>query len=62
VFEAERMPEGTKKAHIHNRARRYMEKRLLIDLWVQWGRCGHRDGGTRQSRAALPPVRVGAEG
>lgn len=26
------------KAHIHNRAKRYMEKRLLRDLWLAWNR------------------------
>lgn len=36
VIEAARMPAGTKKGHIHNRARRYMEKRFLRDLYCQW--------------------------
>jgi len=26
------------KGHLHNRARRYMAKRLLCDLWVQWNK------------------------
>lgn len=29
---AEFMSDG----HVHNRARRYMEKQLLLDLWVEW--------------------------
>jgi hypothetical protein len=36
AIEAARMPAGTKKGHIHNRARRYMEKRFLRDLWLKW--------------------------
>lgn len=24
------------KGHVHNRAKRFVEKRLLKDLWVQW--------------------------
>jgi hypothetical protein len=27
-----------RKAHLHNRAKRYMEKRLLRDLWREWRR------------------------
>lgn len=34
IVEADR--EGITKAHAHNRAKRYMEKRLLKDLWAQW--------------------------
>lgn len=33
LYEAERVET---KAHAHNRAKRYMEKRLLRDLWVAW--------------------------
>ena len=36
ALELARMPAGTKKGHIHNRARRYMEKRFLRDLWLKW--------------------------
>lgn len=35
VTEAEKMPDGTKMHH-HRRAQRYMEKRLLKDLWKFW--------------------------
>jgi len=33
--EREKLPEGS-KMHIHLRAQRYMEKRLLRDLWREW--------------------------
>jgi hypothetical protein len=35
VCEQEKLPEGT-KMHWHRRAQRYMEKRLLRDLWRAW--------------------------
>lgn len=35
VIEEQKMPEGT-KLHWHRRAQRYMEKRLLRDLWRAW--------------------------
>jgi hypothetical protein len=28
--------ETCRKAHLHNRAKRYIEKRLLLDLWKAW--------------------------
>lgn len=28
------------KAHAHNRAKRYVEKRFLRSLWAEWRRCG----------------------
>lgn len=39
VYETERLKdEKTVKIHSHKRAMRYMEKRLLSDLWVEWNR------------------------
>lgn len=35
AYEAARNPEMT-KLHAHRRAQRYMEKRLLLDLWKAW--------------------------
>lgn len=35
IAEAEKLPDGTKMHH-HRRAQRYMEKRLLRDLWKFW--------------------------
>lgn len=35
IVEEQKMPEGT-KLHWHRRAQRYMEKRLLRDLWRAW--------------------------
>lgn len=35
AYEAERDPEIT-KGHAHNRAKRYMEKRIIRDLWRAW--------------------------
>jgi hypothetical protein len=35
MYEAERDPEMS-KMHCHRRAQRYMEKRLLRDLWRAW--------------------------
>jgi len=29
------------QGHIHNRAKRYMEKQLIKDLWRAWRDCGH---------------------
>lgn len=37
AYEAERV---ATKAHAHNRAQRYIEKRLLRDLWSAWRRAG----------------------
>jgi hypothetical protein len=37
ALEAER-PEVETKMHAHRRAQRYMEKRLLRDLWREWRR------------------------
>lgn len=31
------------EGHVHNRAQRYMEKRLLKDLWQHWNGNGHVD-------------------
>lgn len=45
AYELERNPEMTRK-HAHNRARRYMEKALLRDLWREW-----RGSATHQSEA-----------
>lgn len=39
LYEAAQYPDLT-KAHIHHRARRYMAKRFLKDLWREWNR-GH---------------------
>jgi len=47
AYEADRNPEMS-KMHCHRRAQRYMEKRLLRDLWVAWKR-----GGSAES-AAMP--------
>lgn len=38
AYEMERSPEMT-PGHAHNRAKRYMEKKLLRDLWQEWRRC-----------------------
>lgn len=35
AYEAERLPQAS-KMYIHRRAHRYMEKRLLRDLWQAW--------------------------
>lgn len=43
-YEAERNPEATKMQH-HKRAQRYMEKRLLRDLWNEWRRATNTGGG-----------------
>jgi hypothetical protein len=37
-LEATKLPDGP-KMKIHRRAHRYMEKRLLRDLWREWRRC-----------------------
>lgn len=52
VYEAERVET---KAHAHNRAQRYVEKRFLRDLWSQWrkGEGGHLMDGTQMAGAAL---------
>jgi hypothetical protein len=33
------VPEGTPNAHANNRAKRWVTKRLMKDLWVQWRKC-----------------------
>ena len=40
VLEAERVET---KGHAHNRAKRYMEKRLLLDLWRAWRQYGNQE-------------------
>jgi len=40
-YELARNPEMP-KIHAHRRAQRYMEKRLLRDLWRAWGRTDER--------------------
>ncbi len=40
------------KAHAHNRAQRYVEKRFLRDLWSAWRR------GANLDPTALPPENV----
>lgn len=37
-IEREKLGPEAPQAHVHNRARRYMEKRLLRDLWRAWRR------------------------
>lgn len=39
AYEHERNPEIT-KGHAHKRALRFMVKRFLLDLWVEWRRAG----------------------
>jgi hypothetical protein len=36
----------------HRRAQRYMEKRLLRDLWIQWNKGGQRGFGNQRKNAA----------
>lgn len=43
VYDARKLMEAERvdtKAHAHNRAKRYIEKRLLRDLWAAWRRGG----------------------
>ena len=51
VYEAERVET---KAHAHNRAQRYVEKRFLRDLWSVWRKGGgdHEDSETQLSSVA----------
>lgn len=52
VYEAERV---ATKAHAHNRAQRYVEKRFLRMLWSVWRNGGGRQGcSATQSRFAVP--------
>ncbi len=52
VYEAERVET---RAHAHNRAQRYVEKRFLRDLWSQWrkGEGGQLNIATHAAHAAL---------
>lgn len=34
-----RTSEFMSEGHIHNHARRYAEKKLIIDLWIEWKKC-----------------------
>lgn len=36
IVEAREDNDGMKVGHAHNRAKRYMEKRLMRDLWRAW--------------------------
>lgn len=40
--------------HIHNRAKRYMEKQLLKDLWQEWRRAKHSESTVRRLPIAAP--------
>ncbi len=51
-YEKERDPEMS-DMHAHRRAQRYMEKRLLKNLWQEWGSVYGR-----QTMAAMPPRAV----
>lgn len=60
VVSATDLPKGYDKTkfmtlkHIDNRAQRYMEKRLLRDLWIQWRKdCGHPSADTQEMSAAV---------
>jgi hypothetical protein len=46
AYEAERVET---KAHAHNRAQRYLEKRFVRDLWVHWRKAGG-DHGCREAQ------------
>ena len=37
-IEEAKNPELKSKMHIHRRAQRYMEKRLLVDMWEAWNK------------------------
>ena len=39
--------------HVHRRAQRYMEKRLLKDLWQAWKETGQADF-ANQATASMP--------
>ena len=49
AYEADRVES---KAHAHNRAQRYIEKRFLRQLYAAWQRGGHEIEGTQQILAA----------
>jgi hypothetical protein len=52
AYEHERDPEMS-KMHAHRRAQRYMEKRLLRDLWREWNKAaGHTPSDTQCESAA----------
>lgn len=51
---------GISKAHAHNRAQRYIEKRFLRDLYREWRRCdGIIDEQTLEAEAVKLPLIVG---
>lgn len=53
AHEAERL---ATKAHAHNRAQRYIEKRFLRDLWVEWRRREGQSATGSHTHRALPPT------
>jgi len=53
-YEAEAHPDLT-PMHRHRRAQRYMEKRLLLNLWAEWRRvCGGQRG--HETHSSLAPA------
>lgn len=61
AYEHERDPEIT-KGHAHNRAKRYMEKRLLREMWKAWRRVHPQvDVGTKTSRDTPADVEGAAD-
>ena len=58
VLPAAKIPKGDaehyrSEGHVHNRARRKMEKQLLLDLWREWRRASQRLQSTRLVSVAL---------
>ena len=53
IYEAERVET---KAHAHNRAQRYVEKRFLKDLWSAWRRGGDDQGRPDAHKAHVVPA------
>lgn len=51
---AKRAAEFISDGHIHRRAQRYMEKRLLRDLWQAWKRCEANDVVPSEARQKSP--------
>lgn len=59
VYEARKeyeLPRVATRGHAHNRAQRYLEKRFVRDLWVEWRKAGSDHCGHDHQRVTVAPA------
>lgn len=55
IRKAHELERGFPKAHAHNRAKRYMEKRALRELWRAWRQADVRVTARPRTQMSIPP-------